>query len=74
MIGQNLITHAEAYGVSAIAFLVAAGKSMPPKLPSWREVPQWLWTWLFETVQTVLPTPRSKDQNPSQPEAPAQTK
>jgi hypothetical protein len=61
MIGQNLIDHSEAYGLSAIAFLVAAGKSMPPQLPaSWLQVPEWIWSWLYETVQTVLPTPRAK--------------
>ena len=61
MIGQNLLTHAEAYGVSAVALLIATGKTMPPKLPdSWRATPQWFWHWAFEAIQTVIPTPRPK--------------
>ena len=57
MIGQNLLTHAEAYGVGVVAFLFAVGKSMPrPGSPfSWLT----LYTWLYDSVQAVLPVPRS---------------
>jgi hypothetical protein len=55
-IGQNLVAHAEAYGVGAGALLVAAGKCMPKSFPkSFQD----LWSWAYETVQTVIPTPRN---------------
>jgi hypothetical protein len=57
MIGQNLIAHAEAYGVGAVAFLIAVGKSMPKPGSSF----SWLtfYTWLYDSVQAVLPVPRN---------------
>jgi hypothetical protein len=53
MIGQNLITHAEAYGVGVFAFLLAAGRCMPkPGSPLSLLT---LYTWLYNSIQTVLP-------------------
>jgi hypothetical protein len=81
MIGQNLVTHAEAYGVGGFAILISAIKNMPrPGVPaSWLTI----YTWLYETLQSALPIPRSGQTNsgtlngvpiPPQPVIPASTK
>jgi hypothetical protein len=56
-IGQHIAANAEAYGVGAIAFVVSAGKCMPRPGSSFSLLT--LYTWLYDTVQSVLPLPRS---------------
>ena len=57
MIGDNLITHADAYWVGAIAVLAAAAKCMPkPGSPfSWLTI----YTWFYDTTQAIIPVPRN---------------
>jgi len=57
MIGQNLLTHAEAYGVSAIALLIAGAKCMPKPGSPFSLLT--IYTWLYDTVQAVIPVPRN---------------
>jgi len=80
MIAQNLITHAEAYGVSAIALLIAAAKCMPKPGSSFSLLT--IYTWLYDTVQAVIPVPRNSQSGngnsggvapPTQPVYPAPT-
>ena len=53
MLGQHLMSNAEAYGVGTIAFLLAAGRCMPkPGSPLSLLT---LYTWLYNSIQTVLP-------------------
>jgi hypothetical protein len=57
MIGQHLAANAEAYGVGAIAIAVAAGKCMPKPGSSLSFLT--IYTWLYDTIQAVLPIPRT---------------
>lgn len=76
MIGQHIAANAEAYGVGAIAFVVSAGKCMPKPGSSFSLLT--FYQWLYDTVQSVLPLPRSSQQvgqppvSPTTPVAPAQ--
>ena len=54
---QHLAANAEAYGMGLIAFLIAAGKCMPRPGSSFSLLT--FYTWLFDSVQSVLPLPRS---------------
>ena len=69
IVEQDIATNSGVYKAFAIAFALAAIRSMP--LPgssfSWRT----LYGWVYETFQNVLPTPRPKP--PTQPEGPAPT-
>ena len=56
-IGQHIAANAEAYGVGAIAFVVSAGKCMPRPGSSFSFLT--FYTWFYDTVQSVLPLPRS---------------
>lgn len=69
VITQHMASHGEVYLAAIFGFLIAAGKCMPVNFPkSFQE----LWTWARETIQTVIPVPRS---TPTQPVVnPAQTK
>jgi hypothetical protein len=53
MIGDNIITHADAYWVGAIAVLAAAAKCMPKPGSSF----SWLtiYTWVYDTTQAIIP-------------------
>ena len=64
---QHLASNAQVYGTAAVALAIAVVKSMPPEIP--RSL-QDLWTWLYESLQTVVPAPR----NPTPPVTPAPTK
>jgi hypothetical protein len=68
-IGQHIIANAGTYWVAGLGILIAAGKCMPVNFPkSFQD----LWTWARETIQTVIPVPRT---TPTQPVTnPAQTK
>lgn len=70
-IGQHLASNAEAYGVGAVAFLLAAGRCMPKPGSSFSLLT--FYTWLYDSVQSVLPIPRSST-NPIQPVTPDPTK
>lgn len=77
-IGQHIAANAEAYGMGAIAFVISAGKCMPKPGSSFSFGT--LYAWLYDTVQSVLPLPRSSQvigvplANPIVPVNPAQTK
>jgi len=53
MIGQHLLSNAEAYGVGTIAFLLAAGRCMPKPGSPFSLLT--FYTWLYNSIQTVLP-------------------
>jgi hypothetical protein len=53
MIGQHLVSNAEAYGVGTIAFILAAGRCMPKPGSSFSLLT--FYTWLYNSIQTVLP-------------------
>lgn len=63
MIGQHLAANAEAYGVGAVALMFAAGKCMPKPGSPFSLLT--IYTWLYDTIQTVLPIPRSGSLAPS---------
>ena len=67
---QHIAANAEAYGVGGIAVSIAAVKCMPKPGANF----SWLtmYTWLFDTLQTVIPAPRSSQTVPTPPVAPAQ--
>ncbi len=68
-IGQHLTTNAEAYGVGAVAFVLAAGRCMPKPGSPFSLLT--FYTWLYDSVQSVLPIPRSSSTNPPPPVTPA---
>jgi hypothetical protein len=57
MIGANLITHAEAYGVGVVALLISAAKNLPKPGSSCSGLT--IYTWFYDTVQSALPIPRN---------------
>ena len=80
---QHLAANAEAYAVGLVAFLISAAKCMPKpgSSLSWLT----LYTWIFDSIQAVIPVPRSSVSSnsvpvnsapvpPTLPETPAPTK
>ena len=70
MIGQHLSANAGAYGTGLVALALASIRCMPQ--PGASFTGKTLYGWVYETLQTVLPTPRPT--NPLPPVGPATTK
>ena len=62
---QHIAANAEAYGVGGIALGIAAVKCMPK--PGSPFNPLTIYTWLYDTLQTVIPAPRGSQPLPTPP-------
>ena len=71
LLGQHLAANSGAYWTGSLMLLLSAVKCMPkPGSPfKWTTI----YTWVYETMQSALPVPRSTP-TPTLPVSPAPTK